>query len=169
MKQLFCCLLLCMSCSQPQESNISSLQESQTIERTLYDFHRVLARYYSGETINLDSVFSLVFVDTAQYVTYWGTTESIEVTKERIRTAHAHLRNYTYRLEIGKIFVTEKFASAFFILRQSYILQRDTIDEYLPTTFLFTKRNATWQVLHAHRSADLETLQQIMKRAARNS
>lgn len=165
----YCVLLLIVSCTQKENVNLPTLQDVQTIERTLIDFHRSLALYYGGEEKNIDSLFSSLFADTAQYVTYWGTTEPIEKTKERIRQARGLLGNYSYRMEIVKIQVFENIAYAFFILRQSYLLQQDTVEEYLPTTFVLQKENARWCVIHAHRSADLETLQQIMKRASKKS
>jgi hypothetical protein len=58
-------------------------------------------------------------------------------------------------------------AYAFFILRQTYALNGVLMDEYLPTTFVFERRENHWAVVHSHRSADFQTIQQLMNVAQR--
>jgi hypothetical protein len=53
-------------------------------------------------------------------------------------------------------------AYAFFILRQTYSLNGNLMEEYLPTTFILERRDNRWFVVHSHRSADFQTVQQLM-------
>ena len=46
-----------------------------------------------------------------------------------------------------------------FAAREKVILP---LDEYLPTTFVFERRGDRWLVIHAQRTADYETVRQLV-------
>ena len=105
----------------------------------------------------------------AYYVTYWGMTEPIDSTKLRLRHALPGIKDYDNRVESMKVKVYGDGAYAFFILRQTYVLHGVLMDEYLPTTFIFERRENRWMVVHSQRSADFQTIQQLMNVAQRHS
>jgi hypothetical protein len=39
------------------------------------------------------------------------------------------------------------------------------LDEYLPTTFVFERRGDRFLIVHAHRSTDVQTLQQYLEKS----
>jgi hypothetical protein len=159
--------VLLMSCSSNNKQvPDSAANDVALIEREIADFHQMLARAYSGESIKTDSLIDAVFDKDVYYVTYWGLTEPIDSTKMRIRKALPGIKNYENRIESVQVKTYGQGAYAFFILRQTYTLNGIFMDEYLPTTFVLERRNAKWVVVHSQRSADFQTIQHLMKVAA---
>ena len=107
------------------------------------------------------------FGQDVYYVTYWGMTEPIDSTKSRLRHALSAIKEYDNRIESMKIKVYGDGAYAFFILRQTYTLNGNLMDEYLPTTFILERYGNRWKVVHSQRSADFPTIQQLMNVAQR--
>jgi hypothetical protein len=139
------------------------------IEREIADFHQALKRAYNGASMSTDSLMDNIFEKDVYYVTYWGMTEPIDSTKSRLRHALPGIKDYDNRVEGVKVKVYGDGAYAFFILRQTYALNGVLMDEYLPTTFIFERRENRWVVVHSQRSADFQTIQQLMNVAQQHS
>jgi hypothetical protein len=89
-------------------------------------------------------------------------TEPIDSTKSRLRHALPGIKDYDNRIESVNVKIYGDGAYAFFILRQTYTLNGVLMDEYLPTTFVFERREKQWVVVHSQRSADFQTIQHLM-------
>ena len=156
-------LFLLASCISDKKRNTNSLSEDEAvIEREIADFHQALKRAYNGVSMSTDSLMDNIFEKDVYYVTYWGMTEPIDSTKTRLRHARSGIKDYDNRIESLKIKVYGDGAYAFFILRQTYSLNGNQMDEYLPTTFIFERHENRWKVVHSQRSADFPTIQQLM-------
>jgi hypothetical protein len=166
---LFLLLLLASCVSDKKKSTASMSEDVVVIERVIADFHQALKQAYSGASISTDSLMNNLFEKDAYYVTYWGMTEPIDSTKVRLRHALPGIKEYDNRVESVKVKVYGDGAYAFFILRQTYTLNGVLMDEYLPTTFIFERRENRWVVVHSQRSADFQTIQQLMNVAQRHS
>ena len=160
---LLALIVLLVSCSPEKKKTETTLSTDVVgIEREISELHQALKRAYNGTSINTDSVIDAYFDKDAYYVTYWGTAEPIDSTKARLRHAINGIREYDYRIESLQVKVIDNGAYAFFILRQSYALNGVLMDEYLPTTFVLERQNNRWLIVHSHRSADFQTIQQLM-------
>jgi len=156
-------LLLLVSCApDKKKTETSSTADVAAIMNEITGFHQALKRAYNGAAINTDSLFDRYFKKDAYYVTYWGVTEPIDSTKARLRHAVQGMKDYDYKLESVQVKVNGDGAFALFILRQTYALNGVLMDEYLPTTFVLERQNDRWLVVHSHRSADFQTIQQLM-------
>jgi len=156
-------LLMLLSCvSDKKKTNISISKDATMIEQEITDFYQALKRAYKGASINTDSLIDNYFDKDVYYVTYWGTSEPIDSTKSRLRHALPGIKDYDNRIESVSVKVYGYGAYAFFILRQTYVLNGVPMDEYLPTTFIFERRENHWVVVHSQRSADFQTIQQLM-------
>lgn len=164
MKQVLILLLLFGGCMQKKSDNAfdTTKQDTQLIEKELADFHSALKKAYNHEGVNTDSLMDAYFDPESYYVTYWGTSEPVDTTKKRFRDALPHVSDYDNRLEIVRVKVFGDGAYAFFILRQNYKVDGKPLDEYLPTTFVFERRGDRWLVIHAQRTADYETVRQLV-------
>ena len=161
-------LLLLISCVSDKKKSAGSLPEDEAvIKREITNFHQALKQAYNGGAISTDSLMDNLFGTDVYYVTYWGMTEPIDSTKTRLRHARSGIKDYDNRIESLKIKVYGDGAYAFFILRQTYSLNGNQMDEYLPTTFIFERHENRWKVVHSQRSADFPTIQQLMNVAQR--
>ena len=162
-------LLICVSCvSDKNKATDSKVEDVVMIEREIADFHQALKQSYNGGSIDTDSLMDDFFGKDVYYVTYWGTTEPIDSTKLRLRLALPGIKEYDNRIESMSVKVYSDGAYAFFILRQTYTLNGVHMDEYLPTTYVFERRENRWVVVHSQRSADFQTIQQLMHVAQRH-
>lgn len=162
-------LLMLLSCvSDKKKTNISMSKDATMIEQEITDFYQALKLAYKGASINTDSLIDNYFDKNVYYVTYWGTSEPIDSTKSRLRHALNGIKDYNSRIESVSVKVYGDGAYAFFILRQTYVLNGVPMDEYLPTTFIFERRENHWVVVHSQRSADFQTIQQLMNLAQRH-
>jgi hypothetical protein len=162
-------LLLLVSCVSDKKKTIDTASgDVVVIEREIADFHQALKRAYNGASINTDSLMDNFFGRDVYYVTYWGMAEPIDSTKSRLRHALPVIKDYDNRLENVSVKVYGDGAYAFFILRQTYTLNGVLMDEYLPTTFVLERRENRWIVVHSQRSADFQTIQQLMNVAQRH-
>jgi hypothetical protein len=159
---LFLLLILVSCVSDKKKTTAPVSEDNATIEREIADFHQALKRAYNGASINTDSLMDNFFGKDVYYVTYWGMTEPIDSTKSRLRNALPRIKDYENRIEGMNVKVFGDGAYAFFILRQTYTLNGVLMDEYLPTTFVFERREKLWVVIHSQRSADFQTIQQLM-------
>ena len=164
---LFLLLLLASCVSDKKET--AAAEDVAVIEREIADFHQALKRAYNGVPMSTDSLMNNIFGKDASYVTYWGMTEPIDSTKLRLRLAIPGIKDYDNRVESVKVKVYGDGAYAFFILRQTYALNGVLMDEYLPTTFILERSENRWVVVHSQRSADFQTIQQLMNVAQRHS
>ncbi len=164
MKPILILLLLLAGCGQNKKESTfdTSKQDAQLIEKEIADFHSALKKAYSHEGINTDSLISAYFDAGTYYVTYWGTSEPIDTTKKRLRDALPRVSDYDNQFESLRVKVYGDGAYAFFILRQNYKVDGKPLDEYLPTTFVFERRGDRWLVVHAQRTSDYETMQQLV-------
>ncbi len=142
-------------------------RDAKALERQVADYYQTLQRAYHGSGANIDSLNSSLFAKDSYYVTYWGQSEPIDSTTKRMRAALPGMRDYENRVEIMSLKVGGDMAFVFFVLRQTYSLNGRPMDEYLPTTFVFERLTDGWRVVHAHRSADFQTIEQLMKYAAK--
>ncbi len=157
-------LVLLVSCDFEKKTELDSRSEDIAfIKREIADFYQALNQAYTGIPMNTDSLFDNYFDKDVYYVTYWGITEPIDSTKSRLRRALPGIKAYKNRLESMNVKVYKDGAYAFFILRQKYLLNGITMDEYLPTTFILERRDDRWMVVHSHRSADFQTINHLME------
>jgi hypothetical protein len=166
-KFLLALLFLIVSCDSEKGEDFSKskAQDEALIKREIADYHRALKKAYNGTPMNTDSVIDHYFDRDVYYVTYWGTSEPIDSTKKRLRAALPRIKNYDNQYENLTVKVYGDGAYAFFILRQDYTIDGHLLEEYLPTTFVMERRGERWVVVHAQRSADLQSIQQLMQLA----
>lgn len=164
MKPLLVLLIVLAGCGRNKSDGAfdTSKQDVQLIGKEIADFHSALKKAYNHESINTDSLIDAYFDPETYYVTYWGTSEPIDTTKKRLRDALPHVTDYDNQFESLRVKVYGDGAYAFFILRQSYKVDGKPLDEYLPTTFVFERRGDRWIVVHAQRTSDYETMQQLV-------
>ncbi len=152
-------LLVWSGCAADERSNRQ--EDEQAVREQIESFHTGLRRAFRGEAVDVHELFDSLFEESVYSVTYWGVTEPIDSMKNRIERAIPLISDYSSRLEIVSVEVTGDVAYAFFVLRQSYRLGVP-MDEYLPTTYVLKRLNGTWKVVHAHRSADRETIERLL-------
>jgi hypothetical protein len=161
-------LLILVSCAHDKKKTTASVSEdAAVIEHEIAEYHQALKRAYNGASIDTDSLMDNFFGKDVYYVTYWGMTEPIDSTKSRLRHALPGIKDYDNRIEGVSVKIYGDGAYAFFILRQTYTLNGILMDEYLPTTFVLERRENKWVVVHSQRSADFQTIQQLMNVAQR--
>ena len=157
-------LVLVISCvSEKRKSSDDMSDDAALIKHEIVDFHQALKQAYNGIPMNTDSLLDNFFDKDVYYVTYWGITEPIDSTKSRLRRALPGIMDYKNRLESMSVKVYNDGAYAFFILRQTYSLYGILMDEYLPTTFILERRGNRWMVVHSQRSADFQTIRNLME------
>jgi hypothetical protein len=164
MKLILILLLVLAGCGQNKNDNTfdTSKQDAQLIEKEIADFHSALKKAYNHQGINTDSLMDAYFDPQTYYVTYWGTSEPIDTTKRRLRDAVPRVSGYDSQFESLRVKVYGDGAYAFFVLRQNYKVDGNPLEEYLPTTFVFERRGDRWTIVHAQRTSDYETMQQLI-------
>ena len=161
-------LIILVSCVSDKKKTAASVSDdAAVIEDGIANFHQSLKRAYNGASMNTDSLVDNFFGKDVYYVTYWGMTEPIDSTKSRLRRVLPGIKDYDNRIESMNVKVYGDGAYAFFVLRQTYALNGVLMDEYLPTTFIFERQEKKWVVVHSQRSADFQTIQQLMNVAQR--
>jgi hypothetical protein len=157
-------LLALVSCTpEKKKTERETAEDIAVIEREIADFHQALKQAYNGVPLNTDSLINNFFDKNVYYVTYWGMAEPIDSTKSRLHRALPGMKEYENRVESMNIKVYGDGAYAFFILRQTYMLNGTMMDEYLPTTFILERRGKKWVVVHSQRSADFQTIRCLME------
>jgi glycosyltransferase involved in cell wall biosynthesis len=165
MKTILCFFVIAslVGCDDRQKTNPydTSQQDEKIIRKEIADFHAGLKKAYNNGSINTDSLMDAYFDGKMYYVTYWGNSEPMDSTKKRLRNALPAVKEYDNQFENLKVKVYGDGAYAFFILRQDYKVNGHLLEEYLPTTFVFERRGDRWIVVHAQRTADYQTFQQL--------
>ncbi len=171
MKRFLILLLLVAGCGQKKDSKEfdTSKQDAQMIEKEIADFYAGLRKAYNHEGINTDSLIDAYFDPDVYYVTYWGNTEPIDTTKKRLKAALAHVTEYENHYEGLRVKAYGDGAYAFIILRQDYKVDGKPLDEYLPTTYVFERRGDRWIIVHAQRTSDYQTMQELVDMARARS
>lgn len=162
--RLLICALLSVSCGKhdAQDQARATAQGEAQLEELISSLYRGFASAYNERGINTDSLIDAYFDKGTQYVAPWGSTEPIDSTKARLRSAGTHVKDYSAHIEAMKSKTYGDVAFAFFILRQNTTVDGTLLEEYLPTTFVLERRGAGWKVVHAHRSTDYETFEQYV-------
>ncbi|MBI2618869.1 MAG: nuclear transport factor 2 family protein [Ignavibacteriales bacterium] len=141
------------------ESDDRSLDE-QNIETTIRHLHVSLKNAYTTRSLDADSLLTVYYDPNSYYVTPWATSETLDSTKMRLRSAVPLVSDYDFSVESMNVRAYGNGAYAFFVLRQDYKVNGVERSEYLPTTLILEKQGELWRIVHAHRSADPETWRQ---------
>jgi len=163
MKTLILVVLFFLGCDDNKDSAVfdTSKQDEKLIAKEIADYHAAMKKAYNNGGVNTDSLMDAYFDREMYYVTYWGNSEPIDSTKKRLRSAMKSVRDYDNQFENLKVKVYGDGAYAFFILRQDYKVNGHLLEEYLPTTFVLERRGNRWLVVHAQRTSDYQTMQQL--------
>jgi hypothetical protein len=151
--------------NQNDKQAASTKQSEDEVINIVRNYHQALRMIYDHAPLNLDSLMDAYFDRDMYYVTYWGITEPIDSTKARLRRALPLIKDSQNRFEEVTVKTYGQSAYLFFTLRQNYTLDGRQMEEYLPTTYILERRGDGWKIVHAHRSADLQTIQQLMQAA----
>lgn len=154
--------LLC-SCGSNQPSPDSLAQDEADIKTIVNNLHISLSRAYNKGGIDTDSLMDAYYDKDMYYVTPWATSEPLDSTKKRLRSALALIKDYSNSVESLNARSYGNCAFAFFVLRQNYVIDGHPRDEYLPTTLIFERQGDVWQIVHAQRTTDYETMQQYVQ------
>jgi biopolymer transport protein ExbD len=167
MKRFLILLLIVAGCGQKKDSKEfdTSKQDAQLIEKEIADFYSGLRKAYNHQNVNTDSLIDAHFDADVYYVTYWGNTEPIDTTKKRLKAALSHVTEYENHYEGLRVKVYGDGAYSFVILRQDYKVDGRPLEEYLPTTYVFERRGDRWIIVHAQRTSDYQTMQELMDMA----
>ena len=150
--------IVMLGCESKPQTDVA--QDEDFIKNQIIEFHRVLKKAYSGANIDTDSLYNAYFEKDSYYVAPWGTSEPIDSTKRRLKSAVARVKNYDNRVEVMSTKVFGDGGFIFFVLRQEYLIDGQPREEYLPTTFVMERKEGNWLVAHAQRSTDAETMMQ---------
>jgi hypothetical protein len=168
MKRLLILALLLVGCGDgKKKENMydTTQQDVKNVEKEIIDFHSALKKAYNHTGMNTDSLMDAYFDKDIYYVTYWGTSEPIDTTKKRLRNAMPRVSDYDNQLENLHAKVYGDGAYAFFILRQDYKVDGKLLEEYLPTTYVLERQGDRWLIVHAQRTSDYQTMQQLVAMA----
>jgi len=150
---------LLISCQADRSADMIAADRTN-IETTIQNLYVSIKQAYSRGGVDTDSLLDAYYDPDAYYVTPWGTTETLDSTKSRLRAAIGHVSDYEFSIESLSIKSYGQGASAFFILRQDYKVDGKERSEYLPTTAILEPRGDVWKIVLLHRSADPETWRQ---------
>lgn len=149
---------LLISCQADHSSDL--VTDQKNVETTIHNLYVSIKRAYSQGGVNTDSLLDAYYDKDAFYVTPWGTTETMDSTKSRLRAAIGRVSNFDFTIESLSIKSYGQAASAFYVLRQDYSVDGKERSEYLPTTVVLEKRGGFWKIVMSHRSTDSETWHQ---------
>ena len=150
--------LITLIACQPNEPTKESLTlDERNIEATVHNLYVSMKKAYNFGEVDTDSLLDFYYDSSSYYVTPWATTEIIDSTKNRFRSAHGHITDFDFSIESFTARSYGKSGTAFFVLRQDYMGDGQERSEYLPTTLVLEKHGDAWKIVHAHRSADPET------------
>ncbi|HEY6951479.1 MAG TPA: nuclear transport factor 2 family protein [Bacteroidota bacterium] len=164
MKSALILLLFLWGCTEKKTDKMfdTAKQDVRVIEKEIADYHTALKRAYNHRGVNTDSLVDAYFDPDVYYVTYWGNSEPIDTTKKRLRDALPRVSDYDNQYESLKVRVYGDGAYAFFILRQNYKVDGNPLEEYLPTTYVLERRGDRWMIVHAQRTSDYQTMEQLV-------
>lgn len=160
------CAVVLIGCNSGRQSdedrNMMAAQEESAVRNLIINLHADLKKLYNTKADDVDSVMAKYYVNDMYYVTIWGTTETLDSTKSRLKTSLPRIGNYDNSIESLSVKAYGDGAYAFFILRQEYTVEGFPFNEYLPTTVILEKANGGWKIVHLQRSTDPQTMQQYM-------
>lgn len=161
---LFVAVLVgCNSGRQSDEDRMMmAAQDESAVRSLIISLHTDLKRLYTSKMGDVDSVMAKYYVNDMYYVTIWGTTETLDSTKSRLKMSLPRISDYENSIENLNVKVYGDGAYAFFVLRQQYTVDGFRLDEYLPTTAILEKLDGNWRIVHLQRSTDPQTMQQYM-------
>lgn len=148
-----------ISCQADRSADMIAADRTN-IETTIHNLYVSIKQAYSRGGVDTDSLLNAYYDPDAYYVTPWGTTETLDSTKSRLKAAIGHVSDYEFSIESLSIKSYGQGASAFFVLRQDYKVNGKERSEYLPTTAILERRGNAWKIVLLHRSADPETWRQ---------
>lgn len=151
-------LMLLISCQTDRSPDM--IADQKNIETTIHNLYVSMKKAYSQGSVDTDSLLDAYYDPGAFYVTPWGTTETMDSTKSRLKAAVGRVSKYDFTIESLSIKSYGSGASVFFVLRQEYEVDGKERSEYLPTTAVLEKRGENWKIVLSHRSADPETWRQ---------
>ena len=152
---LFVVVLAACQSSDPAPETLAL--DQQNIETTIHNLYVSMKKAYTYGSMNTDSLLDAYYDPSSYYITPWGTSEVIDSTKSRLRSALSHVSDFDFSIESFSAKSYGKGATAFFVLRQDYKVDGQERNEYLPTTLILEKHGDNWKIMHAHRSTDPET------------
>lgn len=156
--------VLFVACESQDPSPEDLAIDQRNIEMTVRNLYTSMKKAYAYGEMNTDSLLDVYYDSTSYYVTPWATTEIMDSTKSRFRSASGHITEFDFSIESFTAKSYGRGATAFFVLRQDYMVDGQERSEYLPTTLVLERRGDAWKIVHAHRSADQETWSQWFAR-----
>jgi ketosteroid isomerase-like protein len=160
------CSLLLTACTRSGDDATSIARSTEADAEAVRQLVRSLAAgmesALNGQAIDTDSLLDVYYDPEIYYVTAWGWTEPLDSTKSRLRRSIPRISEYTNSVENLQVKVYGDVAYATYILRQNQLVDGSPLDEYLPTTLILERRGENWKIVHAHRSTDVETIQQYL-------
>lgn len=145
-----------------QSDGSGSDDDKAALEASIRGYHRTLLEAYQGGDADLAAAFDATFDPEGRFITYWGREEPVDSTRARALGGVGRVMEYNNNVENVEVRVFGDGAVLTCIIRQEYMLMGHAIDEFMPTTYVFEKKNGTWMVIFTHRSADFETIRQQM-------
>ena len=128
-----------ISCQADRSADMIAADRTN-IETTIHNLYVSIKQAYSRGGVDTDSLLNAYYDPDAYYVTPWGTTETLDSTKSRLKAAIGHVSDYEFSIESLSIKSYGQGASAFFVLRQDYKVNGKERSEYLPTTAILERR-----------------------------
>ncbi len=163
---LVLCLTVALACDsgkrKEEDQKMMMVQDESAIRSLFVNLHADLKKLYNGKVGDVDSIFARYYLDDMYYVTPWGTSETLDSTKSRLKANVPRILDYENSIENLTVKVYGDGAYAFFVLRQGYSIDGFKLDEYLPTTAVLERMNGTWKIVHLQRTTDRETMQQYL-------
>ena len=155
--------------NKEQDMKMMAVQDESTVRNLIVNLHSDLKKLYNGKSGNVDSLMAQYYVNDMYYVTIWGTSETLDSTKSRLKAALPLIQDYENSIENLTAKVYGDGAYAFFVLRQEYSISGFKLDEYLPTTAVLERNNGQWKIIHLQRSTDPQTFQQYIAMQQQNA
>jgi hypothetical protein len=163
---LVLCLVFLAACNagknKEQDVKIMAVQDESTVRNLIVNLHSDLKKLYNTKAGNVDSLMAQYYVNDMYYVTIWGTSETLDSTKARLKSALPLMQDYDNSIENLTAKVWGDGAYVFFVLRQDYTVNGFKLDEYLPTTAVLERVGGRWKIVHLQRSTDPQTFQQYI-------
>jgi len=147
---------------QQEEQQMMAVQDESAVRNLVVNLHSDLKRIYNGMVDEVDSMAATYYVGDMYYVTPWGTSETLDSTKTRLKASIPRIRDYSNSIENLTVRVYGDGGYAFYVLRQEYTIDGFVLDEYLPTTAILERVGGAWKIVHLQRTTDYQTMQQYV-------
>ena len=160
------CLVVLLACDsakqQQEEQQMMVVQNESAVRNLILNLHSDLKRIYGGSAGEVDSMIANYYVSDMYYVTPWGTSETLDSTAARLKAAIPRIQEYDNSVENLSVTVYGDGGYAFYVFRQSYMINGFQLEEYLPTTAILERVSGTWKIVHLQRTTDYQTMQQYV-------